>query len=210
MAPVTTRRGGGFAHTDARPRVSASPLLPPPSRPPHLFRAAPEPGVIADDKDPPRYEPSLRDLPPVGPPIRGWPAPSPSSSLLVFLPCCCTPGSPRGTYPTRVGRLAYVLRRWIFTSDVYERRLRAAQSAPRARGLLALNHSRTYRLPADCTNGLRLAVQRIPGDLGQLIISADSILDHAWSSSPWKRHETISVIDYRLMLFSRRDSLRAT
>lgn len=38
---------------------------------PPFFRAAPEPGVIAGDKDPPRYEPSLRDLPPVGPPIRG-------------------------------------------------------------------------------------------------------------------------------------------
>lgn len=38
---------------------------------PLFFRAAPEPSVIAGDKDPPRYEPSLRDLPPVGPSIRG-------------------------------------------------------------------------------------------------------------------------------------------
>lgn len=61
-----------------------------------------KPGVIAGDKDPPRYEPSLRDLPPVGPPIRGLPPlpPDPMRPTSDFLR----------------------IHRWIFTSNVYERR----------------------------------------------------------------------------------------
>lgn len=61
-----------------------------------FFRAAPEPSVIADDKDPPRYEPSLRDLPPVGPPIRGMP-PLPLPPLPLYHP----PYALRGIHVSR-------------------------------------------------------------------------------------------------------------
>lgn len=92
---------------------------------PPFFRAAPEPGVIAGDKDPPRYEPSLRDLPPVGPPIRG---------------CRLYPLYQPRTASTS-GLLAYS------RMDFYERRLRATLSAVYATRL-SLNHSRTCRLSA--------------------------------------------------------------
>lgn len=98
--------------------------------PTHSFSgAAPEPGVIAGDKDPPRYEPSLRDLPPVGPSIRG---------------CLYLSAIPRLPYALRgihVGLLAYS------QMDFYERRLRATLSAVYATRL-SLNHSRTCRLSA--------------------------------------------------------------
>lgn len=102
--------------------------VPPPTT--TFFRAAPEPGVIAGDKDPPRYEPSLRDLPPVGPPIRGYASSSSStftssSTTITIADTTTTSCSPAST-PSHalrgilVGLLAYS--RWIFTSDVYERR----------------------------------------------------------------------------------------
>lgn len=112
-------------HTAAVP-MAPSPLF---------FRAAPEPGVIAGDKDPPRYESSLRDLPPVGPSIRGH---------LLFH---CRPHLlPRSLLRTpfaasTVGLLAYS------QIDFYERRLRATLSAVYATRL-SLNHSRTCRLSA--------------------------------------------------------------
>lgn len=110
------RRGKYVYHRTTSP--------PPPTT---FFRAAPEPGVIAGDKDPPRYEPSLRDLPPVGPSIRGC--------LLLVLHLLhrrhhhrhhrhfsfpLPPPDTLSSVASSVGLLAYS--RWIFTSDVYERR----------------------------------------------------------------------------------------
>lgn len=96
-----------------------------PLPPTHLFRTAPEPGVIAGDKDPPRYEPSLRDLPPVGPPIRGLPL---LSLRIYYLPLL--------RLLPRTLLVGYSLR-------IHDAFLRATSDA---RPWLSLNHSRIYRI----------------------------------------------------------------
>lgn len=165
-------RAASTYHTRTRPAcvLPRPPSPSPPSSPaaPSAFSgAAPEPGVIAGDKDPPRYEPSLRDLPPLGPPIRGRPVlllplllllllrrppllPSfscvlPFFSLLLLPLCLCrAPILARTLLAASSPRVGAPC---VFTMDFYERRLRATLSAVYAAGL-SLNHSRTYRLSA--------------------------------------------------------------